>query len=136
MFYIFKKYFRFNGVATRAEYWWVTLFVLAVWAGLLETSFLLYPKYLLAAGILAFFWLLFGVITFIPLWTIQSRRLHDAGFSAKILWISFAFFLYNAIASHYMIKFVAVDWLGLVWGIFVLVLFLMPSKLENNPYRD
>lgn len=132
---LFKKYFQFSGVATRAEYWWVILFVVITGFILIKLAFVLQPVNLLLSGLCAFIWLLFGIIIFVPLWALQSRRLHDAGFTAKILWISFAFFVYSILIDQKIApSFSVISWISSIWGIFVLILFLFPSKKLNNRY--
>ena len=129
----FVKYFEFNGVATRAEYWWVRLFcfVIFVLFGLfvpwvmLQTGAL--PLGLLSAGLT----LLFLVAIAIPSLAQMSRRVHDAGYSA---WV---FFLPLIIAT-------VMEWfelwgaglLSTVVGVWGLILTLIPSKTTGNPYRN
>lgn len=132
----FNKYFQFNGVSTRAEYWWVILFVIAVAFVLITAAVKLQPVNLLLAGFIALLWVLFGVVIVIPLWTLMSRRLHDAGFSAKLLLISLVFFVYSVLVPDVVRGCRAMDNLSWVWGIITLILFLFPSKTKNNPYRD
>ena len=132
----FRKYFEFNGVSTRAEYWWTILFVVVTGFILVPSAFALQSVNLLLAGIVALVWILFGVIVIVPLWTLMARRLHDAGFSAKWLWISFAFFLYSILIPEVIDNIVIVDRISFVWGVIILILFLFPSKTKNNPYRD
>ena len=132
----FEKYFQFSGVATRAEYWWAILFLVIVGFVLIMSAMVLQPFNLLLAGFIAMLWVLFCVVIVVPLWAVMSRRLHDAGFSAKLLWISFIFFLYSMLVPKVMPNIVVVDWLSFAWGIIVLILSLFPSKRNNNPYRD
>jgi len=132
----FKKYFQFEGVATRAEYWWVILFVVVVAFVLITAALRLQPVNLLLAGFIALLWVLFGVVIIIPLWTLMSRRLHDAGFSAKLLLISLVFFIYSVLVPDVVRGCRAMDNLSFIWGIITLILFLFPSKTKNNPYRD
>lgn len=132
----FKKYFKFNGTATRAEYWWVILFLAVIGVVLIRLSFVLQPVNLLLAGLCAFCWLMFGIIVFVPLWALQARRLHDVGVTAKILFVSFAFFVYSVLVPYVLSPNKIIEWVSLVWGLIVFALFLLPSKKENNPYRE
>ena len=132
----FKKYFQFSGVSTRAEYWWATLFVVLVFFVALTGAWFLIPVSSILSGLLALLWLMFCFVIIVPMWAVSSRRLHDAGFSAKILWVSFLFFVYSSLVPHIMQPVMAIEWLSFMWGIIMIVLFLMPSKHQDNPYRD
>ena len=132
----FRKYFQFNGVATRAEYWWVILFVIVVGFVLMMATFLLQHVNLLLAGFVALLWVLFCIVILVPLWAVMARRLHDIGLTAKLLWISFIFFVYSMLVPEVMGNVKIIDWVSFAWGIIILVLFLLPSKTNNNPYRD
>lgn len=59
----FAKYADFNGRATRTEYWWFFLAVLLGSAVALMVSYRLY--------------LLFSLVTLLPMIAVGSRRLHD-----------------------------------------------------------
>jgi uncharacterized membrane protein YhaH (DUF805 family) len=132
----FKKYFQFDGVATRAEYWWMTLFLIVVGVVLLTAALMLQPVNLLLAGVVALFWVLFCLVVVVPTWTLMSRRLHDAGFTAKLLWISFVFFIYSLLVPEIVRGHAVIDWISFMWGLFLCILFLFPSKRQDNPYRD
>lgn len=59
----FRKYFNFNGCASRSEFWWWFVFTLIVTATLRALS------YNLAA--------VFSFATFLPSIAVTARRLHD-----------------------------------------------------------
>jgi len=61
-----KKYFDFNGRASRSELWWFYLFIFVV---SIITS--LFPP----------IYFLFALGTIIPSYAVGSRRLHDIGYS-------------------------------------------------------
>ena len=136
----FKKYFQFNGVATRAEYWWATLFILLVFVGVMALAIWVQPMNQLIAALLALIWFIFCFVIIVPMWSLASRRLHDAGFTAKLLLISLVFFVYSMLVPKFItpgdtiVK--IIDWLSFFWGVIMLVLFIKPSKKQNNPYRD
>lgn len=141
----FKKYFQFSGTATRAEYWWVVLFmvltvILLVFVGALivsgnaqpvdaETSIRLKAIVLLPVAV-------FYLLTIVPWYSIMARRLHDVGVTARILWISVMFSLYAFLVPGIIQDVPMVRWLSWMWSIILLIMFLRPSKRENNPYRD
>lgn len=136
----FKKYFQFNGVATRAEYWWAMLFVIIGVVGLLLAAWFLQPVNLLVAGFVAMMWILFCVVIIVPTWAVMARRLHDGGFTAKLLYVNLVFWAYSVLVPHFVnvsprVASV-VGWLDIMWGIVMLILALFPSKRQNNPYRD
>lgn len=152
----FTHYFDFFTTAKRSEYWWMMLFVWGVSFIVLMLLFLLYRAVLMGqinlnfggtcVSVLTIFILLFTVGTLIPMWSVRARRLHDAGFSAHLLWISLAFFVYNIVStisqsvfaffSRYPLIEGILVWLSIVWGVFLLVLTLLPSKLKGNKYRE
>jgi len=136
----FKKYFQFRGTATRAEYWWATLFIILVFVGAMVAAVLIQPLNMLLSAIIALMWVLFCVVIIVPMWSVAARRLHDAGYSAKILLVSLVFFVYSFVVPRYIVLNASImwwiDWLSFFWGIIMLVLFVMPTKKQNNPYRD
>ncbi len=136
----FKKYFQFNGVATRAEYWWAMLFVIIGVVGLLLAAWFLQPVNFMLAGFVAMMWLLFCVIIIVPTWAVMARRLHDAGFTARLLFVNLVFWGYSIVVPRFVNVSATVDsvigWLDILWGIVMVVLACMPSKRQNNPYRD
>lgn len=136
----FKKYFQFNGVATRAEYWWAMLFVVIGVVGLISAAWFLQPVNLLVSGFVAMMWVLFCVVIIVPTWAVMARRLHDAGFTARLLYINLVFLVYSilvpwVIAAPLRVSSI-IGWLDFCWGIVMLVLACFPSKTQNNPYRD
>ncbi len=140
----FQKYFYFSGTATRSEYWWNMLFVYGVEAFLLFSGIVLW--YYLRLGVLGFgFWsvlamvLLVALVVFvvaveIPLWAISARRLHDAGFSAHLLWISLVLIVASIFVRERFADVLSVA--SLIWGMFLLVLKVLPSKFSGNKYRE
>ncbi len=132
----FRKYFQFSGVATRAEYWWMFLFIVVLSVVLVFVAARIQPGHPVLAGCIAMFWVLFLLAILVPWFAVQARRLHDAGFSAKLLWISLAFMVYSMMSPEFVRNLIILNWINLFWGIFMLVLYTLPSKKNNNPYRD
>ncbi len=142
----FKKYFQFSGTATRAEYWWVFLFVvLCVFAIIFITSIVLAGQFsgpvdietnmkirLLALMPVA----LFYIITIVPWYALMARRLHDVGITARLLWISVIFSAYSVLVPGVVRDMPFMRWLGVMWTLLLFFIFLIPSKTKNNPYRD
>ena len=78
----FKKYFVFEGRATKSEFWWFQL----IWTA----SFIL--AFVFRSESLSAFLLGIVVIIFIPLWAVGVRRLHDTGRSGfHYLWSAVPF---------------------------------------------
>lgn len=140
----FKKYFQFSGVATRAEYWWIFLFwvvcivlviLMCIGSIILMNSMDMQINEVLVRNLLSGVFAVLYVFMIVPWYALMSRRLHDAGFSAKILWISVMFTILPV-----MVPWFATDrygrFIGLAWMIVMYVLFLFPSKTKDNPYRD
>ena len=141
----FAKYFQFSGTATRAEYWWVVLFgVLTVlvltFAGALIVSGNTQPTDVAAnlrlKAIVLLPVVVFYLLTIVPWYSLMARRLHDVGVTARILWISVMFSLYAFLVPGIIQDVPVVRWLSWMWSIILLIMFLIPSKRENNPYRD
>ena len=65
----FKKYFVFEGRASKSEFWWFQL----IWTA----SFIL--AFVFGSESLSAFLLGIVIIIFIPLWAVGVRRLHDTG---------------------------------------------------------
>lgn len=142
----FTKFFQFSGVATRAEYWWATLFLfVASFVVSFVFGFVMSfaaavgaQNVLFVAGILAPIVFIISMVLFVPCITLMSRRLHDAGFSAKILWAGLGVWIIDILARTYgSAMFLTLDWLlSMGLGVFLLIVALLPSKIKNNPYRD
>ena len=77
-----KKYFVFEGRASRSEYWWFQLIVS--------------PSYFISEVLdneISFFFLGITLLTFIPAISVGVRRLHDTNRSGFFLLISFIPFI-------------------------------------------
>ena len=84
---------------------------------------ILHLKYYdLLSVIVYILFLLYGVAMIIPLLSLYVRRLHDSGQSAWWLLLMLA-------------NFVQISVLNTVISIVFLVLMLLPTKKENNPYH-
>jgi uncharacterized membrane protein YhaH (DUF805 family) len=127
----FKKYVRFDGRASRSEYWWwflasgIVFTVLYVLLGLgfatserqtVSTGYSVTtvmtspsPLYLIASALVG----LFGLAVLLPSLALAWRRLHDANFAGPLYLL-------------FLVPFVG--------SIIVLVLLLMPSKPEGQRF--
>lgn len=143
----FKGYAKFNGRASRSEYWWVALFSFLVSLvpaillvvglfGLMSSAYSYdYDAYgsgsysadppagsialLIIGGGLN---LLIGLGLLLPSFAIGWRRLHDGNFAGP---------LYLLVLGS-MIPFV--NYIGWIGGIVVIVLTIMPSKAEGRRF--
>lgn len=82
----FKKTFTIKGRASRSEYWWFQL----MWtAGYFILIFIGDEEYA-SEPVYAIFWMIVGVLTvsFIPLFSVSIRRLHDVNKSGAFLFFS------------------------------------------------
>ena len=71
----FKNYFKFSGRATRAEYWWWSLFIVLAGIVLAVVDTLTGTMGMFGdSGLLGF---LFELATLIPSFALGARRLHD-----------------------------------------------------------
>ena len=142
------NYVNFNGTAQRSEYWFWWLFC---W--LVSLFFVLVGK--ISLDVCEFLQCVWFVATLIPGLALISRRFHDAGFSAKWFWIPlvcvFGGFLYFGLTGLlYFAAFVFAYWVNeLYWAwllllsfplfgfvVFWFIVTLLPSKFEDNPYRE
>ncbi|WP_412518087.1 DUF805 domain-containing protein [Staphylococcus simulans] len=156
-----KNYANFKGRSTRAEYWFVALWMLILYAPLtfvmiLGTIFLVGGAAvdsgeLAFMGLILFFicmlvYLLFAIATFIPAWAIMIRRFHDTGRTMVIPIVMFVLsivmnvlnFVINSDAST-QLTFVGIMYLifSLVYlglWIYVIVVLCLPSQDKDNKY--
>ena len=87
-----KKYFVFEGRASRSEYWWFQLIVS--------------PSYLISEVLdneISFFFLGITLITLIPAISAGARRLHDTNRSGFFLLISFIPFIGGLVLLFFLI---------------------------------
>lgn len=92
---VFTKYAVFNGVASRAEYWWFALFTAIVSAVLNALMGDANDPNVVVSGIS----LVWSLGTFIPSLAVAVRRFHDAGFSGKWLLLYFVPFVLVIVAA-------------------------------------
>ena len=74
---VFSKYITFAGRAQRSEYWWFTLFVII--GSIVAASFdtvLGSMNFTYGTGVIG---VIFSLVTFLPVWAVEVRRLHDIG---------------------------------------------------------
>ncbi|PTW91366.1 uncharacterized membrane protein YhaH (DUF805 family) [Microbacteriaceae bacterium MWH-Ta3] len=96
----FRNYATFRGTATRSEYWyWVLFIALAgIALSILESAIWPFPHYAMMQGYAGPEWAMamqgnsplsdiFGIGILVPTLAVTARRFHDAGFSAKWLWL-------------------------------------------------
>ncbi len=155
----FKKYFQFSGVATRLEFWWTLLFLMlcfCVFVVITSTitiivinSMSLDAFEMMGIMLLCSFvpMLLVYMLTIVPFYSLMARRFHDAGVSAKWLWlsavpqvISLVMFCVFVLSPRGAVWFPQVlGWLSATGSVLLLVWLVvcaLPSKTKNNPYRD
>lgn len=86
-----KNWINFKGLASRAEYWYFQLFLLLVLIVTNTFDALMFPIDPKATMVEQFFAapasLISSVLLMLPSLAMQGRRLRDAGFSAKWLWL-------------------------------------------------
>ena len=88
----FKKYFVFEGRASRSEYWWFQLIVS--------------PSYLISTILeneIAYFFLGITLFTLIPAISAGVRRLHDTNRSGFFLLVSFIPFIGGLVLLFFLI---------------------------------
>jgi len=91
----FSKYITFSGRATRSEFWWFVLFLLVgqMIAGAADSA-IFGDKVVIMGGMefsytAGYFGNIFALVTFLPAWAVEVRRLHDTGRSGWwiLLWL-------------------------------------------------
>ncbi len=129
MFQAYKAFWKrgfteWAGTSSRSEYWWSVLvnFIIMLMFFLYFLLILHLKYYDLLSVIVYILFLLYGVAMIIPLLSLYVRRLHDSGQSAWWLLLMLA-------------NFVQISVLNTVISIVFLVLMLLPTKKENNPYH-
>ena len=113
-----KKYFTTSGRATRAEYWWFTLFwyallIIPVFVGVGLDFFADFSNALGVSILISCIILLF---TFIPAISVQVRRVHDVGLSGSFVFLQL------------------VPMVGGFVGLLVLIVTIWPSEDKENEY--
>lgn len=102
-----------HGRASRAEFWWITLFNMGLGYAMTFAYPFVWELEPNAADILSLFTGLYTLAAFGPSIGVQIRRLHDAGFSGWWWWLFFFPFF---------------GWL------FLLILYTLPSTPTPNRY--
>lgn len=77
-----KKYFCLKGRATRQDYWSVVLISILIQLPLYLVDYILITIYLIPFSVLT---TLYGLAIFLPMLSLEVRRLHDVGKSGKLL---------------------------------------------------
>lgn len=134
----FAKYTDYDGTATRAEYWWVQLFLLLIIIG--AGVFLLLGSVMPFLMIFSVVFLMFFVVMIIPCIMLGIRRMHDIGISG---WWLFGIVLVETLFSKVASGLYVVN--EDVAGVFIcfafclsiinISLLCLPSVYENNKYR-
>ena len=82
---VFRKYADFSGLATRAEFWWFTLFSTLVSTALGAFNILTPEGTIMIGSSLASVW---GVAVLLPSLAVAVRRLRDAGHRwTELFWL-------------------------------------------------
>ena len=97
----FAKYVGFEGRATRPEYWWWVLFVVAVAVILQIVGAIVLGADSGAGGVLSG---LFYLATFLPGLAVSVRRLHDTDRSGWWLLIAFIPLIGSLVLLYFMVQ--------------------------------
>jgi len=142
----YANYFRLQGRARRAEYWWFVLFGFLL--DLVVMVFQVFerlsaPPLHLIFGLFALVFGLAQLSTIIPSVTLEVRRLHDTGRSGKwVAWqiaaLIFAVFLLTAGAAARSTPVVlfgtALGAVSFALSLAIFVFLLLPGDRNDNPY--
>ena len=128
----FKGYVNFRGRATRAEYWWWTLFIF-----ICELILGIADTFVAAAAGFAVLTVLFGLLTLLPYLALTARRLHDTNRSG---WWQLAWYAAHAVVWAVAVVVgsgtgagVAMAVVGLVGTIAVIIWMLRWLVQESDP---
>ena len=126
-------YVKFDGVSSRAQYWWAILFVILV-----DIVF----------NIIGFkdLSILVSIIFFLPSRALAFRRFHDVGLSGWWnLGPALFFMIWACVRVGSWLFMLSLEWipedlkvfslLAIIWSIFNFIVVVQPSKLQNNKYR-
>ena len=120
-FYV--KYFDFNGRATRAEYWWVRLYLFISLVVLIS----LFPSIILTCA--------FILINIVPSISLQVRRFHDVGKPGSTLFLIIAGSAFCAIFTSAGFPVATLGSLGnLLIRIYQLILNCTHGQKRDNEY--
>ena len=130
----FVGYLNFNGTATRREYWFIWLCSLVLFS----------LRSLLPFDIL---WAIVFAITFLPSRTLACRRFHDVGLSCWWYLVpTILINIYTGIMAQRWLSLLALDYIPqdlmwlliimLIYAVALFIVYLQPSKLKNNKYRQ
>ena len=108
----FKRYFDFSGRSSRKEFWVTSIILNAILAIFAALEFFASEMNRELSQIIIF-WMIFGLATFIPLWSVAIRRLHDLNSSGWWILISL---------------------LPILGTLILIVAFLSPGTKRTNKY--
>lgn len=98
----FSKYAKFEGKASRSEYWYFWFFSFCMWTIPFILAFVI-DKDIISLSLLAVFFL-YGIISFLPMLSATVRRLHDVGKSGAYMFISFIPLIGGLILLYFLCK--------------------------------
>ena len=137
-----KKYVDFTSTAQRSEYWFAQLFVVLSALPLVFLTVIADMMGSYEFGIFSLILInLFSAVILVPQYSLFARRCHDIGMSAKlaIVLLVMEIFSYGLDTVSLEMESAAIDafstMIMFIIGLIMLVIALIPSKLEDNPYR-
>jgi uncharacterized membrane protein YhaH (DUF805 family) len=137
-----KNYANFSGRASRAEFWWFTLFVMIVYvvvmfvAGAVGGSIAAAsPTSALATGsfgLLSVLMIVFWLALLVPSIAVQLRRLHDtnrSGWWLGAFWLLYIVYMGVAFRTIFNVTPGAVPNLGMAAGVGILALLMLIASI-------
>ena len=98
----FSQYAKFEGKASRSEYWFFWFFSFCMGTIPFILAFLI-DKDVISLSLLAVSFL-YGIVSFLPMLSAAVRRLHDVGKSGAYLFVSFIPFIGGLILLYFLCK--------------------------------
>lgn len=115
------------GTSSRSEFWWTTLvnaLIYMIWGILvvmgMAIDFALSGDVSVMFGLMILLGVIYSLAIAIPLISMRTRRLHDAGLSA---WWWFIYAL------------CVIPFLSIFTSVVMFVFSLLPTKVDDNPYH-
>ena len=96
----FSKYVKFEGKASRCEYWYFWFFSFCIESIPIILAFII-DKYVISLSLLAVS-LLYSIVSFLPMLSAAIRRLHDVGKSGAYFFVSFIPFVGGLILLYFL----------------------------------
>lgn len=122
-----RGFTQWAGTSSRSEFWWTILvnaLIYVMWALVaflcMTMDFVLTGDVGLMFGLATLLGVIYSIVIAIPMISLRTRRLHDAGLSAW-WWL--------------LVLLCVVPFASVVAGVVMFIFSLLPTKTDGNPYH-